>query len=234
MIGIKEIKKETELEEYTQYCTTTPYSNNKIKYLGKIWYIIGLKVFPEESLKGKLIEDYFHEGYYFYGGEGLRVRTALDIRESGVKFSKKNSDTWVRISYNDKYREETLDKVLYDDASKHIICMYSGNTPLVVIKTDDEMTTLGFIKSKSSEYWFHKTEADILDTYLPYRKFDNTYRAIDIRQGQEDMKIDGESPEKISSWVTEAMKDNLLFGVDSLSYSIFEKIEYTFGRRKIS
>lgn len=228
---IVEINSDDEFDKFIKTVDESSFSLNKFRWKGVLsirWS--GINYSFKESGKS-FVEDYYHKGVWIAIGSGFRVHTNILIRPGSTKkFSRKDSDSWVRVDYNDVKAYETLDRPALERDLQYILVQSKIAGPLEVNLKDEQLLSLGFVRgSKTPEYWFYHTEVDYIDNYLPYRKFDNTYKKVDIKKGQLRMKSDGYKSAEIKAWVNESMKENILFGTDTITYSSFEGIDYTFG-----
>ncbi len=227
---IKEIKTQEELEEHQLFLRNNPYSPNKIKYKNNVYVYSSEQLYDLRTHSKNLIEDYFHPDYWIFVGYGYKLVSNVSIREGRGRFTRKDDSTWVSVNPADVVRVETADHQLFESEGKFIMTQRHLSTPLRVHMSDDMLVSLGFVKGKfAKDFYFYKSEVDSLDTYLPYQKFENTYYKVDVKSLQIRMKEDGHNKEAIIEAVNKAMKDNLLYGVDTLTYSAFEGIGYTFG-----
>lgn len=235
---MKEINTEEELANYKEFLKSNPYETNEILYKGEVTIILQNKVYSKSSIESSiLIEDYFHPNVYLRRGGWNRVYDKISVKGSNKLFDPRESSTWIiakplcsnpHVSYL-----ETSDYVQYSNNTQSIITKYDqdrGNPTCMVTISPESLEDLGFEKGKvNKDFWFHKNEIKYLDTMLPYRKFDNTYRKVDIKSLHTSLVSQGYSKEDAQDKVNKLFKDNLKFGVDSLTYSIFEGIKFTFG-----
>ena len=229
--NLKVIKDYVELDEYIKSNSSDPYFNNVIIFNGSTQVLNQGMVYPLDT---NWVEDYYHPGHYIRYGKHYSLITKLRVTSGRGKFSKRDEDTWIRVDEEPRFtgspRNETKDAERFALETKEIFHQYRATSPFRVQVSDEDMLSLGFLKGKYNEgYWFHKDEIAVLDSCLPYKKFDHTYSFVDVKTLEGQMKDLGHKKKDISDAVNATMKKNILFGVDSLSYSSFEGLEYTFG-----
>lgn len=228
---MKELKTHEELDKYCNILKE--FEPNKVIFDKNIWIIFKGSAYREKDhSKETFIEDYFHKDFFGIAGNGFRIFNKIDILPTykDAKYDSRDQETWtqVRFGQKDGIYLETFDVDAFSNNS--VIVFTKRNREQVVVIDEKELTEKGFSKGKvNPEYWFYKTEMKDLDRLLPYKKFDHTYRSVNIEKYSQDLKNDGYSPSEISEKVNNAVKDNIKYGTDSLTYSVFEGIEYTFG-----
>lgn len=235
---LKEIKTNGELEEFIQFLKDNPFSPNEVKYNGQHCIFLNNKLRSKSDYSTRdLVQDYFHPEHTIMRGGPLRVYNKITLAHATGNFYVNDSDSWVRVQINcsDPKVESfyTNDQESYDKSVQRIYTKeneHRGGNTLKVIITPEELEALGFVKGKfNKQFWFHKKEIRETDMMLPYKKFDHTVRKTDIKLYHSNLVEDGYPKEEIQEKINIAMKENIKFGVDSLTYSIFEGIRYTFG-----
>jgi hypothetical protein len=234
---MKEIKDENEFDALIKELDETPFGNNKFKYKGKILLYMNGQIYNEGDFRSdSILEDYFHPNHFIMRDNWFRIFTVLKTRPGSGSFHDRDDDTWARIEVTypqGTHCPETCDKEKFDTLGKDIYfrANRADSRTTKVFLDEDELTSVGFIRGTvNTNLWFYKTEIKSLDRRLPYRKFDNTYSKRDLKKLESEMT--GHplyTPDTIKAELNKAMKDNILFGVDSLTYSVFEGINYTFG-----
>lgn len=236
---IKIIETDEELQDYRLFLKKNPFKSNEIIYQGTLSVTIGKNVYDKRNSLEKqiLIEDYFHPGLYLNRGGYYRIYDRIDVKNTTGSFNEIDAETWIVLKAscsNPKLNYlETSDLSMYNKLYKSIIIkidLVKERSPLRVFMSDEQLLDLGFEKGKiNKNHWFHKKEIKYIDSMLPYKKFDHTYRKVDIKQLHQDLLEDGYPQDEIQEKTSEAFKKNLKFGVESLTYSVFEGIQYTFG-----
>lgn len=222
------VNSEEELNRLSSSDIREEYKNNLIEYLNEKYVLLKGKMYNISSLSGTLIEDHYHKDYYIFQGSNKTIWTISRIVPAGSENKYRLIRIDKKISSNGKYICETSDINLYNENSKLVISISNGE--FIVSDDDEKLILLGLVKgSFNTNEWFLLEELPVLDTYLNYEKFDNTVKKIDIRKLEENLKADGVSLEEIKNSVTTFIKQNIKYGVDSLTYSAFEGLRYPFG-----
>lgn len=226
---IAKISTDKELEEFKS--SIKGFIPNKFNYKNRIGIIINDYIYYiADHSASTFVEDFFHPDHYIIGNDGYKIVRDLKIRNNNKTFDITDVSTWV-ICESIYPRDisgasrRTYDKEMLDANSVNIYTK-SGNIQQVSI-SEERLIELGFVKGQvNKEYWFYKTEMKDLDKLLPYKKFDHTFNKIVIEDVEKDPYLTRAEKSKM---INEASKTNIKFGVESLTYQVFEGIEYTYG-----
>lgn len=230
---IEEINSEKELEAKVEFVRENKFSLNKIRYAGVVFIIRSSDGYLIDVGKKRIIEDFLHPGHFIESGHYSGIYTIAKVYSKKSKYDPKDEESWTqialdRIVLNGAYAE-TCDHEGLEFLSKKVITRYAGEGKSL-FNTDREMDSFGFVRGKVNvNYWFHKTEIEFLDRMLTYKKFDNTLYRTDTKELQKKLLENGHSKEKITEEVSKVLRNNIKYGVESLSFSAFEGLRYTFG-----
>lgn len=235
MTKLQELKTEEEVGQKLKYLLENPFSPNKFLYKEEEVILLGKKALIVKNYKeSALVEDYYHPGYYILAGHNNPIHEIVEVRQRS-KYNSDNSDTWAAIIINKKADPlrmkytETADFAMYNLMSRKIITKRDGEAK-VVQHTEEEMSKFGLVRGTiNPDYWFYEAEKKDLDKMLPYKKFDHIVYKENVKQLQAELTNIGLPKEEVLTKVTKVLKDNIKFGVESLTYSAFEGMQYTFG-----
>jgi len=234
---LEEIKTKEELKNKKDFLLKNPFHPNKFIYAEegespKEIVIINGRGYDVD--KSNLSEDFYHPGYFFLAGTGAMLAFVTATKARRV-FDPENPETWCQIvseykPSKERYKNvETSDYETYNASLKKIISQAYGELK-PVSNTEEELLNLSFVKGTvNPDFWFPLQEKQHLDKMLPYKKFENIYHKVDINDLEHQMRSQGYPEEEIKKRITEALQKNILYGVDSLTYTAFEGIRFTFG-----
>lgn len=165
------------------------------------------------------LEDPYTEGLYLSMSDKVNKYYVLENVKTFKDFQYQNRDTYPMISFSKVLL--TVDKQKLEELFLVYNVYYAIEKKVFKVLVSEEFIKIAeenFEKGeKNKEIYFLRQEKEYFDGMMKYRKFDNTYH-----------KIKNFNTENTKD-LLDTKKNNLKFGVESLTYKAFEGIKYTYG-----